>query len=65
MVLAGTSRDGLRISSRTASASMRSKTDYLDFYGRLKDFPLAVSRETGALLYMLARSSAARTVARR
>ena len=33
---------------------MRSKTDYLDFYGRLKDAPLAVSRETGALLYMLA-----------
>ncbi|MFK3799575.1 MULTISPECIES: O-methyltransferase [unclassified Pseudomonas] len=41
---------------------MRSKTDYLDFYGRLKDFPLAVSRETGALLYMLARSCNARTV---
>jgi hypothetical protein len=41
---------------------MRSKTGYLDFYGRLKDFPLAVSRETGALLYMLARSSGARTI---
>jgi predicted O-methyltransferase YrrM len=41
---------------------MRSKTDYLDFYGRFKDFPLAVSRETGTLLYMLARSSAARTI---
>jgi predicted O-methyltransferase YrrM len=41
---------------------MRSKTDYLDFYGRLKDFPLVVSRETGALLYMLARSSRARTI---
>ena len=35
---------------------MRSKTEYRDFYGRLKDLPLAVSRETGALLYMLARS---------
>src|SRR5690242_8144796 len=33
---------------------MRSKTEYKDFYGRLKDVPLAVSRETGALLYMLA-----------
>jgi predicted O-methyltransferase YrrM len=44
------------------SRLMRSKTDYLDFYGRLKDFPLAVSRETGALLYMLARSCKARTV---
>jgi predicted O-methyltransferase YrrM len=41
---------------------MRSKTDYLDFYGRLKDFPLAVSRETGALLYMLARGAKARSI---
>ena len=41
---------------------MRSKTEYLDLYGRLKDFPLPVSRETGALLYMLARSCRARTI---
>ena len=41
---------------------MQSKTDYLDFYGQLKDFPLAVSRETGVLLYMLARNSGARTI---
>jgi predicted O-methyltransferase YrrM len=41
---------------------MRSKTDYLDFYGRLKDLWLPVSRETGLLLYMLARSSGARTI---
>jgi predicted O-methyltransferase YrrM len=41
---------------------MRSKTDYLEFYGRLKDFPLAVSRETGALLYMLARGAKARSI---
>ena len=41
---------------------MRSKTDYLDFYGRLKEMPLAVSRETGSLLYMLARGARARTV---
>lgn len=41
---------------------MRSKTDYRDLYGRLKDAPLAVSRETGALLYMLARSSRARSI---
>uniref|UniRef100_B0T531 O-methyltransferase family 3 n=1 Tax=Caulobacter sp. (strain K31) TaxID=366602 RepID=B0T531_CAUSK len=41
---------------------MQSKTDYLDFYSQLKDFPLAVSRETGALLYMLARSGGARTI---
>src|SRR5882757_8856733 len=41
---------------------LRSKTDYRDLYGRLKHVPLAVSRETGALLYMLARSSGARTI---
>ncbi len=41
---------------------MRSKTEYRDLYGRLKDLPLAVSRETGTLLYMLARSGGARTI---
>ena len=41
---------------------MRSKTDYVNFYRHLKDFPLAVSRETGALLYMLARSCGARNI---
>ncbi len=41
---------------------MRSKSDYLYFYGALKDFPLPVSRETGLLLYMLARHSRARTI---
>jgi predicted O-methyltransferase YrrM len=41
---------------------LRNKTDYLDFYGRLKDFPLAVSRPTGALLYLLARGCRARTI---
>jgi predicted O-methyltransferase YrrM len=41
---------------------MRSKTEYRNFYGRLKDFPLAVSRETGRLLYMLARSTRARNI---
>ncbi|HVJ61763.1 MAG TPA: hypothetical protein VM555_03530 [Tahibacter sp.] len=41
---------------------MRSKTDYLDYYARMKDLPLPVSRETGLLLYMLARSSRARTI---
>jgi predicted O-methyltransferase YrrM len=39
-----------------------SKTDYLDFYGRLKNAPLAVSRETGALLYMLARGAKAQSI---
>jgi predicted O-methyltransferase YrrM len=41
---------------------MRSKTAYRDLYGRLKDAPLAVSRETGHLLYMLARSSRAKAI---
>ena len=41
---------------------MRSKTDYADLYGRLRDVPLAVTRETGTLLYMLARSSRAKTI---
>jgi predicted O-methyltransferase YrrM len=41
---------------------MRSKTEYLDYYGRLKDLPLSVSRETGMLLYMLARGCSARTI---
>lgn len=38
---------------------LRSKTEYADFYGHMKDVPLAVSRETGLLLYMLARNSRA------
>jgi predicted O-methyltransferase YrrM len=39
-----------------------SKTEYLDFYGRLRDVPLAVSRETGVLLYMLVRGAKARSI---
>jgi len=41
---------------------MRSKTGYRDLYGRLKNVPLPVSRETGSLLYMLARASRARSI---
>lgn len=41
---------------------MRSKTEYREFYGRMKDLPLAVSPETGTLLYMLARSTQARSI---
>ena len=41
---------------------LRSKTDYGEVYGRMKHLPLPVSRETGALLYMLARSTRARTI---
>ncbi len=50
------------LSPEERSRLMRSRTDYRDLYGRLKDFPLAVSRETGRLLYMLARGSGARTI---
>ncbi|PAY09682.1 methyltransferase [Bradyrhizobium sp. UFLA03-84] len=41
---------------------MRSRTDYRALYGRLNNVPLAVSRETGALLYMLARGTRARNI---
>jgi predicted O-methyltransferase YrrM len=41
---------------------MQCKTEYLDLYGRLKDLWLPVSRETGHLLYMLARATGARSV---
>ncbi|ADG08905.1 O-methyltransferase [Caulobacter segnis] len=41
---------------------MRSKTEYLELYGALKEFPLAVSREAGALLYMLSRAIGAQTI---
>jgi predicted O-methyltransferase YrrM len=50
------------LSAEERERLMRSKTDYLDYYRRLKDLPLPVSRETGALLYMLARGCAARSV---
>jgi len=41
---------------------LQSKIDYRELYGHLKDVPLAVSRETGKLLYMLARSSRAQHI---
>jgi predicted O-methyltransferase YrrM len=44
------------------SRLVRSRTDYAEFYARMKDVPLAVSPETGRLLYMLARTSRATTV---
>lgn len=50
------------VSSDERTRMIRSKTGYLELYTRLKDLPLPVSRETGALLYMLARSSGARSI---
>jgi predicted O-methyltransferase YrrM len=59
---AATSPAAAELSSDERARLLRSKTDYLDLYGRLKDLWLPVSRETGVLLYMLARSSRARTI---
>jgi predicted O-methyltransferase YrrM len=50
------------VSAAERGRLMRSKTEYRAFYGALKDYPLAVSRETGRLLYMLARSTQARSI---
>lgn len=41
---------------------MCSPFNYLDYYRHLKDVSLPVTRETGVLLYMLARSCGARTI---
>lgn len=43
-------------------AMMRSKTAYRDLYGRLRHAALAVSPETGRLLYMLARAGRVRAI---
>lgn len=49
--------------SREEIERMRySKTEYIDLYSRLKDAALPVSRETGRLLYMLARSIDAKVI---
>lgn len=50
------------LSSEDKAQLVRSRTEYADFYSRMKDVPLAVSRETGKLLYMLARSSRATSI---
>lgn len=41
---------------------MRSKTEWRHLYTHLKDIPLPISRETGRLLYTLARAMGARVV---
>lgn len=50
------------MADREQERLMRSKTGYADLYRLLKDQPLAISRETGTLLYMLARASRACTI---
>jgi predicted O-methyltransferase YrrM len=59
---ADTDRAFADLSDQAQARLMQSKTDYAELYGRLKHVPLAVSRETGALLYLLARSSKARNI---
>ncbi len=41
---------------------IQSKTDYRALYAALADAPLAISRETGRLLYMLARNPSVRMI---
>jgi len=45
------------VSNEERERLMHSKTEYRELYGMLKDLWLPVSRDTGKLLYMLARSS--------
>ena len=59
---AATSPAMAELSSDERARLIRSKTEYLDLYGRLKDLWLPVSPETGMLLYMLARACRARTI---
>ena len=53
-------RNGMESLSPEQRAADRS--DYRQFYARLKDQPLPVSRATGKLLYILARSIRARNI---
>jgi predicted O-methyltransferase YrrM len=50
------------ISKEERDRLMRSKTEYVALYSLLKDLWLPVSRDTGKLLYLLARSSKARAI---
>jgi len=50
------------LTSEDQARLVRSRTGYADFYARMKDVPLAVSRETGTLLYMLARANRAMSI---
>lgn len=50
------------VSDEERNRLMRSKADYRELYDALKSFALPVSRETGALLYMLARTTGARSI---
>jgi predicted O-methyltransferase YrrM len=45
------------VAGADVSSMITSRTDYRKFYGLLKEIALPVSRETGALLYMLVRAA--------
>lgn len=51
-----------RLSKAEQTAMMQSKSEYRELYAQLKDVPLAVSKDTANLLYMLARSCNARCI---
>ncbi len=59
---AATSPAMATLSGEERERLVTSKTEYMTFYSRLKDLWLPVSRETGELLYMLARSMNATTI---
>jgi predicted O-methyltransferase YrrM len=50
---------GAAVAGTDVSAMITSRTRYREYYGLLKEIPLPVSRETGALLYMLVRATRA------
>ena len=50
------------LSAEERTRLMQSRTDYIGLYAQLKNDPLAISREAGVMLYMLARSGQARTI---
>jgi predicted O-methyltransferase YrrM len=55
-------QQGSTTSPEERHAMMRSTTHYREFYGPVKEFYLAVSPNTARLLYMLARSTQARSI---
>lgn len=50
------------LSNEERDRLMRSKTGYREMYGRIKEMWLPVSRQTGELLYLLARACQASTI---
>jgi predicted O-methyltransferase YrrM len=55
-------RQRASLSDQDRARMMTNPADYYALYSSMKEFHLAVSRETGALLYMLARASRVRSI---